>query len=68
MSGKLGIIQGRHAVACVAIVSIASIEGVALATGHDGVMFAGTLALLGSIVGVAFGVKTLRLRLTEEER
>jgi hypothetical protein len=64
---RAAVVNGRDAVAIVAIVAIASLEGVALATGRDGVFFSGTLALIGSIVGVRLGVKALRLKLVEEE-
>jgi hypothetical protein len=36
----------------VAIVAVAVLEGVALATGHDGQLFLTVIALIGSIAGV----------------
>lgn len=53
-------LESKHFVAAVAVVCVVALEGVALATNHDGVMFGGTLALLGSILGAVFGVRLTR--------
>lgn len=53
-------LESKHAVAIVALICVFVLEGVALATGHDGVMFAGTLAFAGSVIGAVYGLKIVR--------
>ena len=60
MSSGNSTLESKHKVAVVAIVCVVFLEGVALITGHDGVMFAGTLSLLGAIIGAVFGLKIVR--------
>ena len=45
------------AVACVAIVCIAALEGVALWQGIDGTQFMAVMAVIAALGGVAVGVK-----------
>lgn len=45
----------KHAVALAAVLVIGVLEGVALATGHNGTMFSVALSAIGVIVGNVYG-------------
>lgn len=53
-------LESKHLVLIACALCITILEAAAIVSGRDGVFFSGTLALLGSIVGAAVGIRVTR--------